>query len=505
MKQKLLFIKTLAKQLKSTEELALEILNDPKYDDIPQYVDKSEIQNAFDEYGYKLNSFNSLLYANALNAPNIEGHYLAANLPEIESLVIDDSCTSNEIHKILDKNDDISHIAVSAYAHGLDRVVDLIKTLKRDYSDKTIYVGNVGATFSYIQKLIKPENICIGNGVPWLREKFGLPKLNRQGYNLSSIIANANLLPVNMKTLYLVSQVGCPFNCDFCITPLLQYNPFSNSKRIIESLERAREEIGKDMFVYLCEPNALFPERVWKEVFDYFMNEGKSDKNMYLLCLASLAHLQKFNLKEIQSKSSLKLFLVNYGIESTLTGGYKKNQGVSTNFIKYLSELGIITNHNFIIGLPIHTEKNLDIEIKRNLEYDSCWYFISTLKPLPMTETYNQLNKEGRIFGDDLPPEFICRDGFLSFDHPHLGKGFSVLKYAFKSYYETEKKVIDVYSIFAKTIENSPIVEHTKSMQRVIKTLKKLSELNYTLFEPRMDMYYNKIYQKRISSLLTNH
>ena len=87
MKKRILFIKTLPKQLKCTEESALEILNDPKYDELTQYVDKDEIQKAFDEYGYKLNPFNSYIYTNTLNAPNIEGHYLATNLPEIDDLL----------------------------------------------------------------------------------------------------------------------------------------------------------------------------------------------------------------------------------------------------------------------------------------------------------------------------------------------------------------------------------------------------------------------------------
>ena len=100
MNQRILFIKTMANQLKSTEELALDILNDPKYDDFPQYVDKTMIQDTFDEYGYKLNPFNSNIYANIINSPNIEGHYLAANLPEIDSLVINETCSTNNIHKI---------------------------------------------------------------------------------------------------------------------------------------------------------------------------------------------------------------------------------------------------------------------------------------------------------------------------------------------------------------------------------------------------------------------
>lgn len=503
MNQRILFIKTMANQLKSTEELALDILNDPKYDDFPQYVDKTMIQDTFDEYGYKLNPFNSNIYANIINSPNIEGHYLAANLPEIDSLVINETCSTNNIHKILDKNDDITHIGVSAYAHGLDRVINLIDTLKKDYSDKILYVGNVGATFSHLQKLIEPQNICLGNGVPWLREKLGLPKFNRNDIIIPSIMHDTKQLPINMKTFYLVSQIGCPFNCDFCITSMLQYNPFSSAKRIIESLENARKKINKDIFIQICEPNACFPERVWKIVFDYFMNEGKSDKTMYIICLISLAHLQKFNLKKIQSESSLKFFFVNYGIESTLTDRYKKNKGISDKFVQSLGNLGIITNHNFILGLPFHNKKNIKIEIQRNLEYSSCWYFISNLKPLPMTETYNQLKKEGRIYGEDLPPELVYHEGYFPFDHPYLGGGFSALKYDFEAYYQTEEKIIDVYSAFVRALENSPVLENEKSMLKLIKVLKDLSKMNYTMFEPRMELFQSEIFKTRINSFLS--
>ena len=101
MKRRLLFIKTLPKRMKSSEELALDVLNDPKYDDFPQYVDKDVIQKAFDEYGHRLNPFNSLIYSDIMNSPNVQGHFLAANIPEIESLVIDGVCLKEDLKKLL--------------------------------------------------------------------------------------------------------------------------------------------------------------------------------------------------------------------------------------------------------------------------------------------------------------------------------------------------------------------------------------------------------------------
>ncbi len=309
-----------------------------------------------------------------------------------------------------------------------------------------------------------------------------------EDYQIPSIIADVYQFPIKIKSFYLVSQIGCPYNCDFCITSTLQYTPFSNSKKIIECLEAINKSIGQDFFIQICEPNACFPERVWNEVFEYFMNEGKTKNRMYIICLISLAHLAKFNLKKIQSESSLKFFFVNYGIESTLTDNYVKNKGISNKFIQYLSTLGIITNHNFILGLPFHNKKNIEIEIKRNLEYDSCWYFISNMKPLPMTEVYNLFNNQGRIFNDDLPPEMVYREGFFAFDHPTLGKGYSALKYAFKAYIESEKKVSNTYSAFANALQNSPILEQEPSILKVIESLRELSEMNNIMIKPRVDI-----------------
>lgn len=504
-KPKILFLKTLSKELKPTEHLALEVLNDPKYDDYPQYVDKEEIQRAFDEYGYKLNPFNAAIYANILNSPNIEGHFLAENLPEIDSVVIDDVCNVQNVQNILDKDDEITHIGLSTYANGLNKVVDVINMIQRDYPDKKIYTGGIGVLFPYIQKLIKPQNICIGNGINWLRKKFDLPTISREGFKMPTIISDQFSFLTNMKTAYMVSQIGCPFRCDFCITSAIyQYNPFSNHKKIIELLEKIMSSNDGDMILYLCEPNACFPERVWKKVFDYFIeNKSRYNNYMYIICLISLSHLKTFNLKKIQEESAIKFMLVNYGIESTLQK-YEKNKGLNNNFIRSLNDMGIITNHNFILGLPIHNKKTIEIDIQRNLEYDSLWYFISTLKPLPMTPLYEQLKSEGRIFGDDLPSEFVYHEGFFPFEHKNLGKGFSALKYAFKAYHETEKKILDVYSRFVEALLKSPVSTSSPYAKNLIRSLIKISEMNFELFKPRMESEMNKKYEIRLENCIVN-
>jgi len=236
----------------------------------------------------------------------------------------------------------------------------------------------------------------------------------------------------------------------------------------------------------MCDPNALFPERVWKKVFDYFIENNRSDKLVYIFGLISLSHLKSFNIEKIQKNSALKFFMINFGIESTLKGGYIKNKGVTNDYINKLNNLGIITFHNFILGLPHHNERTINLEIKNNLDYDSVWFSINTLKPLPSTPIYEQLKRENRLFGEDLPSEFLYREGFFPFEHKYLGRGFAALKYAFKAYYECEKKVLDVYSSFAETISKLPTAHSSNFSKNVIKTFLDISEKNFSLFKPRM-------------------
>lgn len=501
--KKIVFIKTVSLQVKPTEQFALEILNNPKYDDYPQYIDKDEIQKAFDEFGNKLNPFNGEIYSGGMSAPNVEGKFLAENIPEIDSLVIDEACDDKKVQDILDKDSDITHIGLSTYAEGLSNGINIIKMIKREFPDKILYLGGIGVLYPYYQNLIKTKNICFGHGVNWLREKFELRPFNFKEFRIPIIISNGGLFPT--KAAYAVTQLGCPFNCDFCVSSNLPYNPFCDKHKIIEYFEKVLSQCDEDIFLYICDPNAFFPEKTWKSIFDYFIeNRRKWDVNLYIIALTSLAHLSKFNLKKIQKECTLKLFLANYGIESTTGGYYEKNRGVTNEFIKNLNELGIITYHNFILGLPHHNKHNIDLEISRNMQYDSIVYSVNTLKPMPTTSIYKQLLENDQLFGEDLPPEFWYKDGFFPFRHKNLGKGFSALKYAFKGYFECEKKCIDVYSGFSEILSRSNYLDSSHLIRRFIRTFLKLSEFNLSLFRLRMPISLVNEYELRLQRCRKN-
>ncbi|MFW9989814.1 MAG: B12-binding domain-containing radical SAM protein [Candidatus Odinarchaeota archaeon] len=497
MKEKIGFFKTLKFDDRSTEHMALEVLNNPKYDDC-KYVDKNEIEKAFDEYGYKLNPFNANTYSSLMDSPHIEGHFLKANLPEVESIVFDDICNIEYLHRTMDLHPDITHLALSTYAMAMDNTIEVVKEIRKEYPDKEIILGGIGVLFPYLKKYVDPDHMCYeqgkGNGVNWLRKFFNLKPYSKEEYRIPIIVSNRGIF--NITTAYLVTQIGCPYGCDFCITPsFLKYVPLANSsKKIINILEKMRNKTDEDIFLFLCDPNALFPVKVWKEVFDYYIENNQGNK-IFLFCLVSLNHLRLFNLEVIQQKSALKFLMINFGIESVLSN-YEKNKGVTNDSINHINNLGIATFHNFILGLLFHTKQSINIEIERNLAFDSTWFSVNTLKPLPTTKTYIELKKENRIFGEDLPPEFLYREGFFPFQHKYLGGGFSALKYAFKAYYDCERKSINSYSRLVEIVDKLPIDIDSSFIKALKFIFRDLSRKNYNLIHARMPSKFVDKYQE---------
>ena len=120
---------------KVTMASAYQALNQPQ---------KDAIQRAFDLYGHNLNPFNSYIYESVWQTPNVEGRFLACNIPEIESIVIDKVCSEEVLYETLDKHDDITHIGLSTYANGMNNSIKLIKIIKSDFPDKKLYIGGIG-------------------------------------------------------------------------------------------------------------------------------------------------------------------------------------------------------------------------------------------------------------------------------------------------------------------------------------------------------------------------
>ncbi len=476
----------------------LRVLDDPKYDNHP-LINKDAVIEALEEYDEKLNYSKSGTFFDIANLSlNIEGRFLAENLPEIPSIVIDEICTKKILYKTLKKHD-LTHIGLSTYASGLDKAIELIRIIQTEFSDKKLYIGGVGAVYPHFKEIHDPKDICIGNGVNWLREKFNLKLYKPEDFRIPNITGDFPGFPIPVKTSYLITQIGCPQNCDFCITPnLLKYQPFSRHERIIETIEELSSNSKKDIFLFINEPNAFFPEQTWKKVFDHFIHNRKNfDNSIFIAFDGSLNHINKFDLETIQTKSPFKFMLISFGIESTLEGGYAKNEGNPEKVIERLNNLGIVTKLNYILGFPFHNKELLDIEIENNLKFNPDIYSIGNFVPVPKTPLYNQLELENRLYDRTLPPEFLYSFGFQPFKHEYLGGGFNILKYLLKALFKSEKKLVSVYGNFANKMMDLFDLSHSRKIRWAAELFLRFDKMYLKSFQTRMgnDIVIN--YQER--------
>ncbi|MHA2185683.1 MAG: hypothetical protein ACXAAI_11845 [Promethearchaeota archaeon] len=480
----------------------LRVRDDPKYDNHP-LINKEAINEALEEYDEKLNYSNSNTFFDITNLDlNIEGRFLAENIPEIPSIVVDKVCDEKILHKTLKKHD-ITHIALSTYISGLDKAIEIVKIIQSEYKDIELYIGGVGVVYPHLPELVNPRNVCIGNGVNWLRRKFNLKQYSPQDFKIPTIIGDFPGVPIPVETAYLITQIGCSQNCDFCITTnLLKYQPFTRHDRIIKTIEGLSSRSKKDIFLFINEPNAFFPEKTWNKVFKHFINNrGNYDRSIFIAFDGSLNHINKFDLEAIQYKSPLKFLLISFGIESTLEGGYLKNQGNPAKIIDRLNNLGIITKQNYILGLPFHTPKTIDVEIENNLKFDSDIYAISNFVPIPLTPLYNQLDFENRHYDRSLPPEFLYSYGFQAFNHKHFGGGFNILKYLFKALYESEKKLVSIYGNFANKLMDLFAISHSQKIKWAANIFLKLDKIYFKSFRLRMSNELVVNYQQRFDQV----
>ncbi|MHA2122868.1 MAG: hypothetical protein ACW990_16845, partial [Promethearchaeota archaeon] len=177
-----------------------------------------------------------------------------------------------------------------------------------------------------------------------------------------------------------------------------------------------------------------------------------------------------------------------------------KNKGNSKKIIERLNNLGIITYHNYIIGLPFHTKKTINLEIKNNLEYDSDLIAVNNFKPIPNTLLYRELGLENRLYHKFIPPEFFYASGFLPFDHKYIGGGFEILKYFFKAVYECEKKTIDINDKFANKLLDLYSITSSRKIEKAAEAFLALSRANFSSFYERMPFRLTRIFDKRIKA-----
>ncbi len=365
---------------------------------------------------------------------NVSGHWLAANI-STPSKVIDKPMTVEVLKQELIK-EKYSHVCISAFLDGYFNFKKSMEYLIKEHPSIVRVLGNIGALYDQFTQYFKPENICYGDGVPFLRKLLNEPL--DQPYYIPSTTGYLEMLGDKKNKIFagvLTTSTGCPHKCDFCGTSVLFQGKFNKYNFTAEDVYRAikemEEKIGSNEFlIFVGEPNAFLDKNLWYSVFERFRNE----KGSYgLIAPISMDVLDSYDMEKLQN-SAIRLDIANIGLESVNSKEYKKNKNRNVReLLRKFESYGISVWGTFIIGFPGQTFNEMKGEVDSLIELGPTIPALLNLRPIRRTELFTTLENEGKIPSDYI--DIGYRFGFMSYIHDYIGLEFKDLPKLMTDYY----------------------------------------------------------------------
>ncbi len=352
---------------------------------------------------------------------NMSLEFIAANL-KTKTTVMDGAGSPekiiNELNGAKSNGIPYTHVGFGIYPIGYLQFIDCARSVKKFDPQIVTIAGNIGSLVEETKNYV--DYVFLGDGVKSLRRLFGEGVNDPYKVNLSLSKQN-NYGRVEMVNL--VTKLGCPMKCDFCMTTKLFDNkitkPFVTPKQVYNAITKFNEKTKKKVTITVCEPNFLLFKQWWYELFELF--EDYKDP-IGMAGPATMSSIKDFNFKRI-SNSSLHFSIFNIGIES-FTKKYSKNYEFNEmkDTIDMLRNIGIGTLATFIVGFEHQSRESVMEEIKLLAKLDCLHYVVQNLKPFPKTQLWENLKQEDKLI--EVPYDFYYLSGFQAFKHPNFKIGF---------------------------------------------------------------------------------
>jgi len=393
---------------------------------------------------------------------------LSSGLPIIASQTDDDFSIEiiDENIEEIDYNKNYDLVGITAMTHQAIRAYQI----SSEFRKKGIHtvIGGIHPTFMYDESKKYADTVVIGEAENIWSELLNDFKKNK----IKKIYHQKDYPPVNLKNqniprydllknknyniIWLNSQRGCPYDCEFCSVNNIFGNNirYKNPDQILKEIEYIKN-IFKRIYIGFSDDNFFINKKKSKELLIKLKNlnirwVGQSDisigEDLKLLNLASMSgchalfigfeSLNEMNLKNIYEKG--KMLKKEY---------LKKYEELSYNIQSY--GIGIIAA--FIVGLDNDT----------NEVFDNIYNFIDRtnipgiqihiLTPLPGTRLRTKLLKENRV----LPTSW---DNYTFWDINYIPKNMN--------YYQLENGVLNTYK---KIYSEDRIIKVTEFFKNILK------------------------------------
>lgn len=259
-------------------------------------------------------------------------------------------------------------------------------------------------------------------------------KLENMGNELSPMIENLDELPLPAFDLLdaefykktvgasLMFSRGCSFRCAFCASHTVHGRTvrFKSKKRIIAEFARLINELGFNKIII---EDDLFAARKdnFLEVADNLCKEYRQIK-FFLPQGLSVSVLNE-EIVEAMIKIGINeaAVAIESGSEFVQRHIIKKNVSLTKarGVLEYLRKKDFFTYVNFIFGFPGETKELIGQSISFINTIDVDWVYIFHALPLPGSEIYEKLVKQGVINPDNFDWDGL-RLGRRVFDTPEI-------------------------------------------------------------------------------------
>ena len=386
--------------------------------------------------------------------PPLHLPYLAAVTPRHYKIeVIDEN-----IESFQPREADI--VGITAYTSSIYRAYQIAQ-IYRKKGIPTV-MGGVHVSMMPEEARLFCDTVVIGEAEtiwPKVLEDFESNSLEKQ-YRGSW--ANLETLPIPRRDILnpyyrwgsIQTSRGCPMNCSFC--SVTAFNGRRFRRRPLDSVIEELEQIPQK-WVSLNDDNIIGygkQDLEWAHAFFSRILEKGIKKSFF--AQASIHFGENRELVRLAAKSGLKIVFT--GIESVnpkTLQGYRKginleflHQGRYKELIARIRKEGIILYAGFVLGSDddVRSVFHSTLQFTQSSHIDILQ--ASKLTPLPGTQLWEAMQKEGRILNQDFPKAWddfrfsrlVFKPAQMSIEEAY--EGFTYLRKAYYSFWETAKRTL---------------------------------------------------------------
>jgi len=342
----------------------------------------------------------------------------------------------NDFTKELKKG--YTHIGISFIVPNVAKVARMTEYIRENHPEIKIILGGYGTVIPEIEKIVSFDELCIGEGVSWLRKYFG--------ENPEAPIKHPSIHGPAYESIYgfrskpkgsiLMTGLGCNNGCIFCITTHLfkkKYIPLLDTgKDILKACDNAKDQLGSTGFTIMDENFLKKPIRARQ-----LLEEMTKNKKPYVFDIFSSAEV----VKEVGVDFLVRLGvrMVWIGVESKFNS-HEKTKGIDLkSLFNELQSKGITVIASTILFQDHHDQKTIQEEIDWVISLGSNLVQFMNYTPIPTTVLYDSLKKQDRL--KDIDYRFQNGAGELCFEHPHFNDPNdqrNYLRNAFKQKFEDD-------------------------------------------------------------------